>query len=122
MPLLGDCTVPSGFFLGPARYPTAASTRPPGWPKVSLPCTTTSVTTLAKKQPFLVSERPAQSPVGSDTCVKLRPASVERNRPRPVAAHTMSELVGSTAALKPSAPSGTPSERVHVLPRSSDQK
>jgi len=59
------------------RQPTAARTAPPECPKRSGPCTTTSVTTLARKQPGL-SEFPAQSPVGSATLTYERPASVER--------------------------------------------
>jgi hypothetical protein len=59
-------------------------TAPPWWPSSSAGWTATSVTTFAKKQ-FGFDESPAQSPVGRFTFVKLRPASSDRNSPRPVA-------------------------------------
>ena len=123
MPLLGDCWAPSALVAWPARQPTAASTAP-GWafsPEVFAlagPCTTTSVTTLARKQSLAVTGCPWQSPVGRSTFVKLAPASVDRNRPPPVAAYTRSGCVWSTASLKPSTPSGTPAACVQFAPRS----
>src|SRR3954454_1181317 len=99
MPLLGDSTLSSGPTLLPARQPTAAMTAPPG----ALPCppgdwTTTSVTTLARKQPppkvlpvqsglsGAPERTPPSRPVGRSTLTNVRPASVDRYRPTPVAA------------------------------------
>src|SRR5437879_4968392 len=107
MPLAGACGTPLKFLSGPARQPTAAATLPPLLPKLSAGWTATLVTTLAKKQ-FGFEESPWQSPVGRLTFSNVRPASSERYRPKPVAAYMRFGLVGSTAALKPSAPSGTP--------------
>src|SRR4051794_9117983 len=117
MPLPVDWTVPSGFLRVPPREPTAARTRPPGC-VASFCWTTTSVTTLARKQPFLVSDWPLHGPVGRLTWLNEPPPSVERYSPRPVASQTLSLLEGSTAALKPSAPSGTPPTRDQVRPPS----
>jgi len=91
MPLPGDCSDPSALGLVPARQPTAASTAPgaalaPVVLAFAGPWTTTSVTMFARKQSLSVTGLPAQSPVGRLTLVKLWPASVERNRPAPVAA------------------------------------
>src|SRR3954452_14707445 len=83
-PLAGACGLPAKFGNWPARQPTAAITAPPSCPSLSFGWTATSVTTFAKKQ-FGFEESPAQSPVGRFTFVKLRPASVERNSPLPVA-------------------------------------
>ena len=91
MPLFGDCGDPSAFAFWPARQPTAARTAP-GLAFAPLvfafagPWTTTSVTTFARKQSLALTGLPAQSPVGRLTFAKLAPASVERNRPPPVAA------------------------------------
>src|SRR5439155_24436289 len=103
-----------------ARYPTAARTPPP-CALVAPPgvFTTTSVTTLANSQrpnPFL----PAQSPVGSFTLTKDRPASLERYRPWLVATYTTFCLRGLTATWYPIAPSGTPEALCQCRPRSSD--
>src|SRR5690348_8873956 len=98
MPLLGDCGEPSAFCLVPARQPTAAMTAPgvppEDWPLAG-PCTTTSVTTLARKQSLAVAGLPAHEPVGRLTLVKVAPASVERYSPPPVAAYTREAFVGS---------------------------
>src|SRR3954469_15310324 len=95
-PLFGDWIVPSASVFCPARQPTAASTAPalPVMPVLGAPCTTTSVTWLARKQPLAMPESPVQfgwppatpSPVGSFTLLQLWPSSVERYRPAPVAA------------------------------------
>src|SRR3954453_16712074 len=132
MPLPGDCIAPSSFFFWPARQPTAATTAPgfasssPAVSALAGPCTTTSVTMLARKQSCTVGDLPVQSgvpsgaslPVGRFTFAKLVPPSVEGNRPPPVAAYTPFGSFGSTTSLKPSTPSGTPSEWVQVAPPS----
>src|SRR6266516_6402132 len=97
MPLFGDWSVPSASAFCPARQPTAAITAPalPVIPLFGAPCTTTSVTWLARKQPLAMLESPLQfgwplatpSPAGSFTLVQLEPSSVERNSPAPVAAY-----------------------------------
>ena len=83
-PLAGASGWPAKFGRGPLRQPTAARTAPPLWPNLSAGWTTTSVTTLAKKQLGRL-ELPAHRPVGRSTLAKLWPPSVERNSPRPVA-------------------------------------
>src|SRR5882724_3854571 len=75
MPLLGDWGAPSAFAFWPARQPTAARTAPgfafaPVVFALAGPCTTTSVTALARKQSLVVTGRPAQSPVGRLTFAK----------------------------------------------------
>src|SRR5205823_6257146 len=128
MPLLGDWTVPSSSVFVLARQPTAATTAPglPVIPCFGLPCTTTSVTWLARKQPFAMLESPVQfgwpeatpAPVGRLTLVQLTPSSSVRKRPAPVAAYATLGLLGSTAMRKPLAPSGTPVPFCQVVPPS----
>src|SRR3569833_2775439 len=99
MPLPGACCAPSVFALFPARQPTAARTAPglalaPVVGALAAPWTTTSVTMFARKQSLTGGALPVQSgvpagafaPGGRLTFSKLAPASVERNRPPPVAA------------------------------------
>ncbi len=85
MPWPGLSAFPARFLRIPARQPTAAITSPPLCPNLSAAWTATSVTMFAKKQLGFV-EFPAQSPVGRTTLVNVRPASVERKSPNPVAA------------------------------------
>src|SRR3954470_14310816 len=121
MPFCGDSGLPAMFGRRPARQPTAASTAPglaPGVAEFDAPCTTTSVTMLAKKQLWSSNVWPAHEPVGSLTSVQLRPSSTDRYRPALVAAYTRDGLDGSTASWKPSVPDGAPSPCSQVTPSS----
>src|SRR3954451_12563964 len=117
MPLYGASGLPLKSGCWPARQPSAAITVPPLWSSLSAGCTATSVTTFAKKQSGF-DESPVHGPVGRLTLSKLRPASVERNRPNPVATYMTLGRVGWTATRKESAPSGTPLDFVQVPPPS----
>src|SRR5579884_1317538 len=102
MPFCGACTqfvepqvsaLPAASVSGfaPARQPTTAITAPAGPLALVAGRTTTSVTTLAKKQSGVVVS-PAQSGeypagvLGRSRSTKLAPPSVERKRPLLVAA------------------------------------
>ena len=83
-PFRGDCTAWSPKFRArPARQPTAARTLCP------VARTTTSVTTLAKKQPMSVVLPAHCAEVGRLTLTNDTAASVDRKRPLLVAAYTV---------------------------------